>query len=237
MQVHRYPHAARTGETPVPGMASPVLRISTSIVLMCICGALIAADAAPYANDFEKAEIGKVPEDVMVLDGTFAVREFGGNKCLELAGDPVGAFGALFGPDGLVAMDVKARIWAAASGKRFPEVGIGANDPGGYKLFAVPARHILELRKGDDPVASAAFPWQSGKWTWYRLRVEPKGAKTWQIRGKAWPDGQQEPANWMVTAQDTEAPSAGKASLWGSDFSEQPIRFDDLSVVPVKLGT
>jgi hypothetical protein len=34
--------------------------------------------------------------------------------------------------------------------------------------------------------------------------------------------------------EDTETPSAGKASLWGSDFSEQPIRFDDLSVAQVK---
>lgn len=210
------------------------MRTLRVFLLVCCVAVLLAADAAPYANDFEKAEVGKVPDDVMVLDGTFAVREADGNKCLELARDPVGSFGALFGPEGLVATDVKARIWAAASGKRFPEVGIGANDPGGYKLFAVPARHILALRNGDDPVASAPFPWQSGKWTWYRLRVEPKDAKTWQIRGKAWPDGQKEPENWMITAQDTEAPSAGRASLWGSDFSEQPIRFDDLSVVPAK---
>ena len=205
-----------------------------TLLLTCCVALLIAADATPYTNDFDKAEIGKVPEDVMVLDGTFAVREVDGNRCLELAGDPVGSFGALFGPDGIVAMDVKARIWAAASGKRFPEVGIGADDAGGYKLFAVPARHILELRKGDDPIASAPFPWASGKWTWYRMRVEPKDGKKWQIRGKAWPVGQMEPENWMITAQDAEAPSAGKASLWGSDFSEQPIRFDDLSVVQVK---
>ena len=203
-------------------------------LLSCCVAVLIAADAAPYTNDFEKAEIGKVPDDVMVLDGTFAVRMADGNKFLELAGDPVGSFGALFGPEGLVAMDVKARIWSAASGKRFPEIGIGANDAGGYKLFAIPAKHLIELRKGDDPAASASFQWESGRWTWYRLRVEPKDPMTWQIRGKAWPDGQEEPENWMVSAVDAEAPPAGKASLWGSDFSEQPIRFDDLSVVKVK---
>jgi hypothetical protein len=195
---------------------------------------LIAADVAPYTNDFEKAQVGKVPEDIMVLDGTFAVRSVDGNKCLELAGDPVGSFGALFGPDGLVAMDVKARIWSAAAGKRFPEAGIGADDAGGYKLFTVPARHLLQLRKGDDPVASAPFQWQTAKWIWYRLRVEPQDAKTWQIRGKAWPEGQKEPENWTVVAHDTETPSAGRASLWGSDFSEQPIRFDDLSVEKAK---
>lgn len=211
-----------------------IVRASRRLLLAGGVALMVAADVAPYRNDFEKAQVGKVPEDVMVLDGNFAVRSVGGNKCLELAGDPVGSFGALFGPDGLAAMDVKARIWSTGAGKRFPEAGIGADDAGGYKLFTVPARHLLELRKGDDPVASAAFEWQSAKWIWYRLRVEPQDAKTWQIRGKAWPEGQKEPEAWTVIAHDAEAPPAGRASLWGSDYSEQPIRFDDLSVEKAK---
>ena len=195
---------------------------------------LLGAAASPtgYSNDFEKSEAGKTPDDLMVLDGTFTVREVDGKKCLELAADPIGSFGALFGPDGLTAMDVRARIWAASSGKRFPEFGIGADDAGGYKLFAVPAKHMIELRKGDDPMASAPFDWKDGAWTWLRLRVEPKGQKQWTISGKAWGQGQTEPGNWLVSASDSEAPSAGKASIWGSDYSEKPIRFDDLSVMP-----
>jgi hypothetical protein len=204
-----------------------------------ICGvaiALMGADAAPtaYTNDFEKAEVGKTPDDLMVLDGTFAVREVDGNKCLELAADPIGSYGALFGPEGLTAMDVRARIWAASSGKRYPEVGIGADDAGGYKLFLVPAKHFLELRKGDDPIASVPFAWKDGGWNWLRLHVQPKADKQWMISGKAWAQGATEPEKWTITASDNEAPSAGKASLWGSDFSEQPIRFDDLSVAPEK---
>lgn len=197
---------------------------------------LMGGDATPtaYTNDFEKAEVGKVPDDLMVLDGTFAVREVEGNKCLELAPDPIGSYGALFGPDGLTAMDVRARIWAASSGKRFPEMGIGADDAGGYKLFLVPAKHIVELRKGDDPVASAPFEWKDGAWTWLRLHVEPKGEKQWSMSGKAWPQGQNEPEKWTISASDTEAPSAGKASIWGSDYSEMPIRFDDLRVTSVR---
>lgn len=197
---------------------------------------LLGADAAPtaYVNDFEKADLGKVPDEVMVLDGTFAVQAVDGTKCLELAADPIGSYGALFGPDGLAAMDVKARIWAASSGKRFPEFGIGADDAGGYKLFVIPGSHKLELRKGDDPAASVPFEWKDGGWTWLRLRVEPTSQKQWTISGKAWGQGQPEPDKWTITTTDTEAPSAGKASLWGSDFSEKPIRFDDLSVAAVK---
>ena len=67
--------------------------------ILMFCGLaifLIGAEASPtaYTNDFEKAEVGKVPDELMVLDGTFAVREVDGNKCLELAPDPVGSYGA-----------------------------------------------------------------------------------------------------------------------------------------------
>jgi hypothetical protein len=211
-------------------------------ILLCIIfllsGILLAADSsAPpvaYGSQFDKTEVGKVPEDVMVLDGTFAIREFQGKKCLELAPDPIGSFGALVGPEGLTAMDVQARIWGAPTGKRFPELGIGANDAGGYKLFLVPQRHVLELRKGDEAVASIPFEWSGATWTWFRLRVESADQKTWTIQGKAWAQGQKEPQGWMLTQQDAEAPSAGKASIWGNDFSEQPIRFDDVTVTPVK---
>jgi hypothetical protein len=210
--------------------AMSIMRVLT----MCGFAILVLAANSPktYTNDFEKAEVGKVPDDFMVLDGTFAVREVDGNRCLELAPDPIGSFGALFGPDGLTAMDVKARIWASSAGKRFPEFGIGADDAGGFKLFLVPSKHILELRKGDDPVASVPFDWKDGAWTWLRLRVEPKDDKRWAISGKAWAQGQAEPGDWGVSALDSEAPSAGKASIWGSDYSEKPIRFDDLSVMP-----
>ena len=85
-----------------------------------------------------------------------------------------------------------------------------------------------------DPVASAPFNWPDGKWTALRLRIEPKGKDAWVIEGKAWPHGQPEPAEWMLHADATEAPPSGKASVWGSDYSEQPIRFDDLSVTTVK---
>lgn len=210
------------------------MKIRGTLFVCSLAMLLIGAEpsVSSYHNDFEKAEVGKAPEDMMILDGTFAVREVEGNKCLELAPDPVGSYGALFGPEGMTAMDVKARIWAASSGKRFPEAGIGVDDAGGYKLFLVPAKHALELRKGDDPVASVPFDWKDGQWTWLRLRVEPKGEKQWIVSGKAWANGQNEPEKWTITASDVEAPSAGKASLWGSDYSERPIRFDDLYVAP-----
>ena len=184
---------------------------------------------APYSNDFEKVEVGKVPDEIMVLDGTFAVREFESNKCLELDGTPIGAFGALFGPAGLISCEVSARIWAQPTGKRFPEFGIGANDAGGYKVIVLPGRSLVELRKGDDAVASAPFQWTPSTWTQFKLRVTGSGI-SWTVQAKAWPASASEPGDWPLSARDSTAPTPGRASLWANDYSEKPVRFDDLKV-------
>lgn len=195
----------------------------------------VAAASPPdrYTNDFEAAKVGPAPDDIMVLDGTFTIVSADGNKCLELAGDPVGSFAALLGPAFGPAVDLKARIWSAPSGRRFPEFGIGAGDAGGFKLFLAPGRHVLEIRNGEETQATAPAQWKSGAWTWLRLRIEPQSGK-WIVRGKAWPQEQKEPQEWVVTTQSTTAPPGGRVSFWGEAFSERPIRFDDLSVWAVK---
>src|SRR5258708_672354 len=48
------------------------------------------AEKILYENNFEKAEIGKVPDDLLVLEGAFVVQEESGNKFLELPGAPLG---------------------------------------------------------------------------------------------------------------------------------------------------
>src|SRR5947209_4317506 len=116
-----------------------------SSIAAMIALALLAASPMEYSNDFEKSEVGKVPDDLMVLDGSFAVRTIEGNKCLELAADPIGTFGVLFGPATSATVGVQARVWSAATGKRLPEFGIGAGDAGGWKLWLVPAQHVIEL--------------------------------------------------------------------------------------------
>src|SRR5262245_25516972 len=55
--------------------------------LLMIGLVLAAADSKPiYQNDFTSAALNKVPDDMLVLDGGFAVKEENGNKFLELPG-------------------------------------------------------------------------------------------------------------------------------------------------------
>lgn len=197
-----------------------------AITVITCC--LIAADdaTAPYTNDFEKAEVGKVPEDLLVAAGTFAVRKDGTNQFLELAGEPLESFGFLAGPEG--ATSAGARIRAAAAGQRFPELGIGLGGPAGYKLWLMPAAKELQLIKGDDILAKMPYAWTSESWTHFRLQFRRTADNKWRLQGKAWQEGQKEPADWMISFDDSAPPAMGRASMWGTPYSGKPIAFDDL---------
>src|SRR5438552_311567 len=105
------------------------------------------AEKLLYENDFEKAEIGKVPDEFVVLDGAFAVKEESGHKFLELPGAPLGeGSGIIFGPNsdpkegGSIA--VSARFHGTGKGRRYPAFAIGAFGQGGWKLQVSPGKKL-----------------------------------------------------------------------------------------------
>jgi hypothetical protein len=202
---------------------------------------VLAADAPPqhaaYFNDFEKTPPGKPPEDMLILQGEFSVKAEGNNHFLEVSPDPLGTFGVLFGPEAVTLADASAKVYATSTGRRFPEIGVGCGDAGGYKLILAPGQSILELRRGDDAVAQTAFDkWQSGQWFSFRIKVSPGGEGKWRIQGKVWPSSAKEPDGWSLAYDTTEAPAAGRASVWASPYSGTPVRFDDLSAAGTKGG-
>jgi hypothetical protein len=186
-----------------------------------------------YRNDFEQADLGKMPEDLQLLDGTFEVRQVEHNKFLELPGTPLNAFGFLFGPAEKDDVIASARVYATAKGRREPTFALGLNGVAGYRLQVNPARKKLELRHNDQTQATAPFDWQSGHWTHLQIAVVRTGA-TWTIRGKAWLEGKPEPNTWMISTEETKELPAGRASLFASPFSGTPLRFDDLEVRAAK---
>lgn len=188
-----------------------------------------AADRVFQIN-FDTSEVGKVPEDFLVLDGGFAVQADGANRFLELPGAPLESFGVLFGPTEKDGVRVGARILATSKGRRFPVIGVGLNGAVPFRLQISPAKKALELYKGDEMLASVPFTWESGSWTEFRLQLAKSGDSGWTLQGKAWKQGAPEPAAWSLTHPVKEEPVPGRASIWGKPFSETPIRFDDLFV-------
>jgi hypothetical protein len=202
------------------------------IILSLLAPAALLAQTK-YENNFEQAKLGTVPEDFLVLDGAFTVKEVDGNKVLELPGAPLDTFGVLFGANEKENIAVSARIFGSAKGRRYPVFDVGLNGVGGYKLRVSPGKKQLELYKGDTVKKSVPLEWQPNKWTYLKLQLAKSSEKEWKVQGKVWQEGA-EPASPSIDFTDSEAPTAGRSSVSGQPYSGLPILFDDLVVSAVK---
>lgn len=189
--------------------------------------------AVLYSNDFSQEEIGQVPNDCLVLDGQFAVREFEAGRVLELPGSPLETYGILFGSNAREGLAVTARIHGTRTGRRFPVFAVSLGGVSGFRLQVTPAKRALELLRGDQVVESVPWEWQSGTWVHLRLQIDKVSETEWSIRGRAWREGSSEPDRWALTRLQSQAPVSGKAGIWGKPFSGTPIRFDDVQVETV----
>lgn len=206
--------------------------IRTLITVLLLSPAALLAQTK-YENNFEQAKVGSVPEDFLVLDGAFTVKEIDGNKVLELPGAPLDTFGLLFGPNEKENVAVTARILAASKGRRYSDFGVGLNGVGGYKLRVSPGKKQLELYKGDDLKKSVPLDWQPNKWTHLKLQVAKSSEKEWQVQAKIWQEGT-EPAAAAISFTDSDIPAAGRPSVSAMPYAGLPILFDDFVVSAVK---
>jgi hypothetical protein len=193
-------------------------------------GATVEVVTTLYTNDFVKAVVGSVPDDLMVLGGEFAVKSDGTNQFLELPGAPLDSFAVQFGPAVQDAVAVGARIFGTSKGRRAPTFGVGLGGVSGWKLQVSPGKKAVELLKDQEIKATVAYAWKSGTWTQLRLEIRKVKDGEWQVAGKVWSEGEAEPAKPLITAEEKEEPVSGKASILGSPFAGTPIWFDDLTV-------
>jgi hypothetical protein len=191
-------------------------------------------DTVLFESDFEMANVDSVPEELMVLAGGFSVKDTGGNKVLELPGDPLEDFGALFGPAESDSIAVRARVYSERSKRLAPRFGVGLNGVGGYRLLVAPGQNQVQLLKDQQTVASAPFEWKSSTWTWLHLQIRKVSEGKWIVAGRVWTDETPEPKDWSISFEVPEVPPAGKASIWGAPYSGKPIMFDDLSVISLQ---
>jgi hypothetical protein len=203
----------------------------TASALLIGLAALTTYAAEPlYQTNFEKTKIGEVPDDFLVLDGDFAVKQSNGNKYLELPGAPLDAFGFMFGPSARHGNEISARMFGTKKGRRYPVFGIALNGVNGYRLQVAPAKRAIELLKGSAVVAKVPFRWGGGEWLRLALRVEQTGAAEWTVSGRVWADDKKAPTKPTITHKEAKEPRNGKPSIWGSPYSGTPIRYDDIVV-------
>lgn len=204
------------------------------MVSLVLTGSVLQAQTfAPYQADFEKAELDSMPEEFLVLDGEFQVKEEGGNKFIELPGAPLETFGFLFGPATKENVSASGRFFGTAKGRRFPTFAIGVCGAGGYKIRVAPAKNALELLKGDEVKQAVPLKWQSGKWTQLEITAK-KGESDLIVTGKFWQEGADAPAEPTISWTDSKPDKNGRALVQASPYSGTPLRFDDLKVEQAK---
>ena len=206
----------------------------TATIVALAASAQTPADRVFFKSDFESANAESVPEELMVLAGQFSVKEIDGNKALELPGAPLEDFGALFGPAESESVAVRARVLSEGTKRLAPRFGVGLSGVSGYRLLVAPGQKALQLQRDQQVVASAPFEWKPGTWTSLHLQIRKVSEGKWIIEGRAWADGTPEPKDWPISFEVSEAPPAGKPSIWGAPYSGKPILFDDLSVISLR---
>ena len=205
--------------------------------LCLIFAAMLRGDAPSqplFSQNFEQLAEGKPPEDLLILAGTFQIKSIENNKVLALDPNPLDTFGALFGPAERDAYTVSARILASNTGKRFPEFGVAALGPNGYKLWVMPATGQLQLKAADELLTHVPYEWKGGAWTRLKLQVVKTPDNKVKLQGKAWADGTEEPKEWTISGQHDRAPKPGRAVIWAVPYGGTVTYFDDLMVTPAQ---
>jgi hypothetical protein len=197
-----------------------------SLCLPILGAAAFAADPL-YQQDF--AKLDAVPDELMVLNGEFAIADDGGNKVLALNPVPLDTDSCLFGPTAKDGLAVRLRVKSATKGRQAPAFGVGLGGVTGYVLRYAGAKKSLELVRDDAVLASAPLDWKSDTWLRFHLQIR-KTADGWMVEGKTWADGAAEPADWLISYKAEKEPLAGRASCWGMPYSGKPILYDDLQV-------
>ncbi len=204
------------------------------VLILIVASGVVAAGpttAPSVPIVLDKTEVGNLPETATSVNGVFAVQVVEGRRVIELPGEPLDAMGLLVGPDkGCVG--IVARIQASATGKRYPEFGVGLGGTGGYKLWLLPGQKLLQIIKGDEVVASIPqpFAWTSGTWTGFRMQVQKLADGGTRIVGKVWRKARRSRRTGLISWQEKEAVSDGRAGVWANPYSGTPVRFSDLAL-------
>ncbi len=187
--------------------------------------------------DFQSHAVGSLTDEGMTsteAEAKFRIGVEGENRFLELPGQPIVDGGMLLGKSVAGTMQVVARVRATGKRRSHPRFGIGVHGGGGPRLRVVPARQLVELvvaKDAEETLVSAPYTgWVSGGWLRMELRVSAAGTGA-LVEAWVWADGAERPAAPTLSWKGMAPLGQGRASLWGTPYSEQAIQFDDVLVL------
>lgn len=184
----------------------------------------------PWSYDFETVEVGKTPPWWIGAGTKFPVKEMDGGKVLSKPPVAVGLdrSDVFLGPATLANYTIQADLRGAVKGRRRPDVGLVNS---GYTLDLMGAHQRVQVRAWPSELRlekSVDFKWDPDVWYTMKFRVDQQGDKA-LLRGKVWPTGQPEPAEWTITAEDPKPVRQGSPGIYG--YSAAEVYYDNLKVM------
>jgi outer membrane protein assembly factor BamB len=189
----------------------------------------------PWTETFEGFAEGSAPAGwISMVTGKFTVAAIGGQKALHKPPDNTlfKRIRAFMGSTEWSNYTVEADVQTPTRRRQQGDVGITAQR---YSLILYGTSQRLKLEPWEPETTrtvTAPFAWKPDTWYHLKLRVEnlPNGGV--RARGKAWPTGAAEPAEWLIDKTDPIGNREGAPGLFID--AEFGAHVDNLTVYPNK---
>ncbi|WP_047813043.1 outer membrane protein assembly factor BamB family protein [Rhodopirellula islandica] len=129
---------------------------------------------------------------------------------------------------------IAADVRGSRANDQLPDIGLTAH---GYVLDLMGNSQQLQIRSWSPQLRMAQtvdFPWEEDKWYRMKFRAQIEGSGDDAIavlKGKIWPRGEEEPADWTVTAEDKIPVLSASPGLYGNAKVAE-LYIDNLEVTP-----
>jgi outer membrane protein assembly factor BamB len=183
----------------------------------------------PISEDYESYPVDSKPPHQMGYMIPFKVVEIDGSKALVKmpSSRKIHRHISFLGAPDQSDYTIEADLMGTADGETLPDIGLINS---GYTLELMGQHQLLETRSWHSArrmYTSMPFNWQPD--TWYRMKLDVRTTEeAATIRGKVWPRGEAEPADWMMVVEDPHPIRHGSPGLSG--YSPTPIYFDNVEV-------
>jgi hypothetical protein len=171
----------------------------------------------PWTETFESYKDGAVPPGwVNAVAAKFSVATLDGQKVLQKAPDNTifKRIRAFIGPVDWSNYTFEADVRATTRRRQMSDIGITAQR---YTLVLYGNAQQMKIEPWEPEVqrtAAAPFKWDADKWYHLKLRVENGADGKVTARGKAWPAGDPEPAQWLIEKVDPIGNRQGAPGLF-----------------------
>lgn len=184
----------------------------------------------PWSFDFSD---GEVPITWVGARYRHVVRDVDGEKVMvKVTTIPKGTRSqAWMGPVDLHDYTIQADLWGDIKDEKVPDMGLIAQR---YTLDMMGEKQELQIRTWPpvlkDFSKTIPFPWKPRTWYTMKFRAANEGDKA-VLRGKVWPRGEREPADWTIEYSYPEPNRNGSPGLFGNATNAE-IYIDNVKVAP-----